>query len=63
MDATQEDSQSENQEEAVEELKSGLLNALRWSILRFDPDNLLWLVSLSGEEVSLEAVQSSDHFS
>ena len=62
MDATQEDSQSENQEEAVEELKSGLLNALRWSILRFDPDILLWLVSLSGEEVSLEAVQSLDYF-
>jgi len=43
---------TEEREEAEEKLKNGLGDALRWSIGRFEPDILDWLVSLDGDIVS-----------
>lgn len=43
---------TEEREEAEEKLKNGLEDALRWSIGRFEPDILDWLVSLDGDVVS-----------
>jgi hypothetical protein len=55
VDASEEHDRSEDQEEASDRLRTGLLDALRWSIVRFDPDILDWLVSLDGDIVSLTA--------
>lgn len=43
---------TEEREEAEEKLKVGLGDALRWSIGRFQPDILDWLVRLDGDIVS-----------
>jgi hypothetical protein len=52
LDPEQDQSGSVDREEAEERLKVGLGDALRWSIGRFEPDILDWLVSLDGDVVS-----------
>lgn len=52
LDPEQDQSGSVEKEEAEERLKVGLGDALRWSIGRFEPDILDWLVSLDGDIVS-----------
>jgi hypothetical protein len=52
LDPEQDQNGSVEREEAEEKLKVGLGDALRWSIGRFEPDILDWLVSLNGDIVS-----------
>jgi hypothetical protein len=52
LDPGENQSGTEEREEAEERLKVGLGDALRWSIGRFQPDILDWLVSLDGDLVS-----------